>query len=502
MADVGGEPAVDPAPSAPPPERRRLHPLTPVLDLFDRNLLAPGVIALGSGGLRILAAALVVIALFRSLSWSRRTWLLEDGVLQVSSGVLARNEQLVPCDRIQQVNLVQKLRHRLFGVASLRVEVAGGGRGSGVELDVLGLDDATELRASLLAAKAEATGGPAPAPPGQGAGLLGDGSVAAAPEGQAWVPSAWPVVRLSTRQLVVAGLTGSELLVLFAFLASATQLLGDLPEGARASAEGVELGIAGPVVTLLLVAGFLVVWLGSAVATSVFRDAGYALDLVGDELHLSRGLLDRKEAVLPLARVQAVQITASPLRRPLGYVSLRVQSASAGTVQEDRRVSVPILPVSQLPAVLELLLPGSSEVPPLEPAPLVARRRAVVRATAPVAVAAVVAAVVAAPVGFVSLVVVPAAVWFGVLTYRGLGHAVGRTHLASRSGALVRRTVVVPLVRAQSTRVRASLLQRRLGLATCLVDVAGPGRRPAVVDVAAATAHDVAGRAVAAVGGR
>lgn len=503
MADAGGPPAVDtPAPSALPPQRRRLHPLTPVLDLFDRNLLAPGVIALGSGGLRILAAALVVIALFRTLSWSRRTWHLEDGVLRVSSGVLARNEQLVPCDRIQQVNLVQKLRHRLFGVASLRVEIAGGGRGSGVELDVLGRDDATELRASLLAAKAEATGGPAPAPAGEGSELFGDGSVAAAPEGQGWVPSAWPVVRLSTRQLVLAGLTGSELLVLFAFLASATQLLGDVPESARASAEGVQLGITGPVVTVLLVAGFLVVWLGSAIATSVFRDAGYALDLVGDELHLSRGLLDRKEAVLPLARVQAVQITASPLRRPLGYVSLRVQSASAGTVQEDRRVSVPILPLSQLPAVLELLLPGSGEVPPLEPAPLVARRRAVVRATAPVAVAAVVAAVVVAPVGLVSLAVVPAAVWFGVLTYRGLGHAVGRTHLASRSGALVRRTVVVPLVRAQSTRVCASLLQRRLGLAICLVDVAGPGRRPAVVDVAADTARDVAGRAVAAVGGR
>lgn len=484
---AAGSPAVvDAAPDATPvealpPAPRRLHPLTPVLDLLDRNLLVPGVIALGSGGARLLVVAAVAIGLVRTLSWRRRTWVLEGGVLRVATGVLARNEQLVPCDRIQQVNLVQKLRHRMFGVAALRVEVAGGGRGSGVELDVLGLDEANELRSRLLLAKAEATESPA--------------------AGHVWVPTAWPVVHLGMRQLVLAGLTGSELLVLFAFAASATQLLGDLPGGARSAAASLELALAGPAVTVLLVVGFVVVWLGSAVATSVLRDAGYALDLVGDELHLRRGLLDRKEAVLPLARVQSVQVTASPLRRPLGYVSLRVQSASAGTEQEDRRVSVPILPVTDLTAVLELLLPGSGALPPLNPAPAAARRRSVVRALVPTAVVVVPVVVWTAPAGLAALGLLPLAAAFGVLAHRGLGHAVGADHVVTRSGALVRRTVVVPMERAQSTRVRSSVLQRRLGLASCVVDVAGAGRRPVARDVAVGSAVEVATRVVAAVGG-
>lgn len=476
-------------PARPASAPQRLHPLTPVVDLFDRNLLAPGVVALGSGGLRLLVAAMVVVGAFRALAWSRTTWALDDGVLRVSSGVLARNEQLVPCDRIQQVNVAHELRHRLFGVAALRVEVAGGGRRSGVELEVLGADAADDLRARLLAAKAGATGTTGP--------VVGT----AAPEPR-WVPAAWPVVHLGTRQLVLAGLTGSELLVLFAFAASATQLVGDLPAGARAAAEGIQLQVAGPLVTALLVVAFLVLWLGSAVAASVLRDAGYQLDLVGDELHLRRGLLDRKEAVLPLARVQSVHVTASPLRRPLGYVSVRVQSASAGTEQEDRRVSVPILPVAQLPAVLELLLPGAAALPPLQPAPEAARRRAVVRAVLPTTVLAGALAALAAPLGTIALTLVPLAAWFGVLAHRGLGHSVGPAHLATRSGALVRRTVVVPLVRAQSTRVRSSPFQRRLGLATCAVDVAGAGRRPTALDVEAADAEDVATRVLAAVGGQ
>ena len=477
-----------------PPAPRRLHPLSPVLDLFDRSLLAPGVIALGSGSVRILVAALVVLGLFRVLAWSRRTYALDEGILRVTSGVLARNEQLVPCDRIQQVNLLQKLRHRLVGVASLRVEIAGGGRGTGVELDVLAMADAVSLREALLAAKAEAFVAPAEA----SAPAVVAGGVAPGPH---WVPAAWPVVRLSNRQLVLAGLTGSELFVLFAFVASALQLLGDRPD-ILPSTEGVAVGAAGPIVTALLVLAFVVVWLGSAIATSVFRDASYALDLVGDELHLSRGLLDRKEAVLPLARVQAVQITANPLRRPLGYVSLRVQSAGAGTDQEDRRVSIPILPVAQLRVVLELLLPGSTTVSALAPAPPVARRRAIVRATLPVALPASLIAALAFPLGLAALLLVPVAAAFGELAYRGLGYATGPAHLTTRSGAIVRRTVVVPMIRAQSARVRSSPLQRRLDLATCTVDIAGPGRRPAVIDVAQATADAIRDRVVASVGGR
>ena len=477
-----------------PPEPQRLHPASPLLDLFDRNILAPGIVAFGSGGVRILLAAALVLALARVVTWSRRTYVLDEGVLRVTSGVFSRNEQLVPCDRVQQVNLVQKLRHRLVGVASLRVEVAGGGRGSGVVLDALAVDEAASLRDALLAAKAEALTGSRQEDLASASGS-GD-----ADEEPRWVPAPWPVARLSWRRLVLAGLTGSELLVLFAFVASAVQLLGDAP--GLLPADGLDLDELGAWATVLLVGAFVVLWLGSAVATSVFRDAGYTLDLVGDELHLARGLLDRKEAVLPLARVQAVQLTANPLRRAIGVLSLRVQSAGAGTDQEDGRVSIPLLAPAELPAVLERLLPGSTAVPPLQAAPKVARRRAIVRSTWPVAVVAVPIAALSAPAGLGALLLVPLAAGFGELSYRGRASAAGPAHLMARSGAIVRRTVVVPLVRGQSVRVRSSPLQRRLGLATCVVDIAGPGRRPTVVDVSQETADAIGARVIGSIGGR
>jgi putative membrane protein len=97
------------------------------------------------------------------------------------------------------------------------------------------------------------------------------------------------------------------------------------------------------------------------------------------------------------------------------------------------------------------------------------------------------------PLAGVPLLVLAAAAGAGAgeLAYRGLGHALVGDHLVTRRGGLMRRTVVVPLAKVQSTRLRATAFQRRAGLASLLVDVAGHGPTPVVTDERAATAADL-----------
>ncbi|MGH9184107.1 MAG: PH domain-containing protein [Acidimicrobiales bacterium] len=468
---------------------RRLHPLSPFFNVvaLARQLVAPGVVALTAGGVRYLLAVVVAVLGVRVVAWWRRCYRLQGGVLHVESGVLVRSQQLVPCDRIQQVNLVRKLRHRLLDVATVRVETAGGGDSS-VELEVVSTEEAHRLRADLLAAR---TTVPPPARAGRGA----DG-VGAEP---AWVPTEWPVVALTYPQLAVAGLTGSELFVFVALLGWAFQLAEELPGDLLGQ---VDLGdvVGGLDLPLALGLGAVLVALSSASAVtwSILRNAGFTLTLVGDELHARRGLLDRREAVLPTGRIQAVRVTASPLRRAVGYVSVRLQSAGLGTESEERRVAVPILPAADLDRVLGLVLPGAV-LPPLRRPPRVALHRAVVRWTAPTTAVAVPAAA-AWPPGALALLAVPLAVGLGVATYRGMGHARLGPHLVTRRGALIRRTVIVPAERAQSGRVRATPFQRRVGLATLFVDVAGPGTTPRVKDEEAVVARRLLGQLMAEVG--
>ena len=411
------------------------------------------------------------------LAWRRRTYSLVDGVLRVEGGLVVRSQQLVPCERIQQVNLVQKLRHRALGVAVLDVETAGGD--SGVRLDVLEISEAERLRVVLLAAKARAREGAV----AEADDLDEEGEVSGAGNAPRWVPTPWPVVELTHRQLAVAGVTGVELLVVFALAATASQLLGE----SWSPFDGYDLpalDALGPLLVVGAVLVFLVVWLATAVAASILADSGFRLTLVGDELHVARGLLDRKETSLPLARVQAVRIAASAPRRLLGLVSMRIDSAGRAAGDDDRRMSIPILPVGDLDRVLGLVLPGVGPLPSLRRPPPAARRRALVHHVAPAVLVALVATIVAWPWGGLALVLVPLAAALGLAAYRGLGHASSGAFLVTRSGSFNRRLVVVPLGRVQSARLRATPWQRRAGLATLSVDLAGPGPVPQVIDEA------------------
>jgi putative membrane protein len=85
----------------------------------------------------------------------------------------------------------------------------------------------------------------------------------------------------------------------------------------------------------------------------------------------------------------------------------------------------------------------------------------------------------------------PLAALGGLAGYRGRGHARRGGFLYARQGVAIRVTTVVPVAKAQSGSVRSSLFQRRRGLATLHVDVAGGGPTPKVLDEAEPTAEEL-----------
>jgi len=268
------------------------------------------------------------------------------------------------------------------------------------------------------------------------------------------------------------------------------QALGDAGQNAAESA----LNGARPALsTVLIVVLFgIPVWLAAAAGAAILTDSGFRLTRRADLLHVRRGLLDQREASLAIHRVQVVRIAQNPLRRMLGMVSVTLQSAGgSGAIEgEDSRVTVPILRRDDLDALLTDVLPGAPPLPELRPAPPAARRRAWVRRVGPAAVVVVVVTAVFWPLGALALLLLPVAGVVSELAYRGLGWATVGDHVVARQGGLARETALVPVAKVQSTRVVSSPFQRRAGLATLLVDVAGRGRTPAVVD---AGASDVEG---------
>jgi putative membrane protein len=468
-----------------PSEPRRLHPLTPFFQLLllARQFLVPLVLLLfanrGDAGQFFPLIPVLVITLIGVVRWWRFTYAIVDGRFVIDEGVLTRKQRVVPLDRIQQVEVVRRLRHRILGVAALRVDTAGGGREAEVDLSVVSLDEADRLRSLLLR---EAAARPA------GAGAAPTPTAAPIPAAAPPVPPvpSRTLVTLGVGRLAVAGMTGSELAVMLTIVLWLTQFVDDLPSGVVEGAAERTPTAAAPIAVAVGLALLAVVWFTLAAVAAIVKNYGFAMTRSGADLHVQRGLFDQHQGSLPLHRLQAARIQESAVRRPFGLARLVLQSGGGASGGHGlSRIDVPILDRAGVAGLLHELLPA--DPPPmaaLVAAPPAARRRAILRRAVPTLVVAVGFGVAVAepwtiPLGVLAVVVAAAT---GEVAYRGLGHAWGDDVLLACRGGLRRETDVVPAARAQSSRLRSTPLQRRSGLATLHVEVAGKGRTPAIVD--------------------
>ncbi len=469
-------------------EPRRLHRAAMLIDAIRtirRSLSAfviPGVFFLMSRGLDTRTIALVLLgalvvavlaAVWGFLSWRATTYEVAGGAFRLRRGVLQKNERTIPLDRVQSVDTVQGIIQRLFGVFEVRIESAGGGA-SEPDASLAALD-----RLSVETLRREIEGSDRP-PAEEVAG---------------------PVVlrRLGTRDLLVAGATSGQIGVAFSLIAVAFQFFDDIfPENfAERILETLAPRSVAAIVFLVFVLG-LFAWL-LAIGGTILAYAGFTLSRDGDFLYIKRGLLERREATIPLARIQSVSMVEGALRQPFGLASLRVESAGYG---EDAGVSTTLFPLLSRKEVQGLLLEAAPEfasAPPLNALPRRALRRYVFRSTVPALLLVSVGVLVpylvfdlAAWVFAVLFLVVPAAL-HGWLRYRDAGWALERDRLVVRSRLLSRTTAVAPRRRLQWRATVRSPLQRRAGLATFQAQVAsgGGGAELQVTDLGSAAADSL-----------
>ncbi len=458
-----------------------------------RGLIGLVLVALALGQPRLIVLVVAVGAVSGIVDWFRRTWSFDGTTITLDEGVISRTYRRVPVSRIQHVEVNEPFLHRLVGFAVVRVETAGAAGQSEVIVDALERREAGQLQQAIVAARARALAGSVE-PARVGSEEPSDPSAVGLPP-----PPPPPsteeavVLRLGTGRVMLAGVTGSNLLVVFAVMAALFDTIGRLP---REVASSVEDQAGSVVASLGFLAGalaLLALALVAAAMSAVATHHGLSVVRSGDELRLRRGLFERRDAVVPLARVQAVTIRQNPAQRVLGMSSLQIRSAGSASEGDDR-LSIPLATPSEVDLLLDATVGRPVAVSGLVDAPIAARSRRVVRRA--VAVMPILAVVAWFRPAFpdlaasVAVAVVVVAVW-GVDAYRNLGHRYDGDVLVTRWGSLARRTVVVSVPRVQSIRIGSSPFQRQRDLASLRVDLAGRGVPPVVLDQSTVRCHDL-----------
>lgn len=488
---------------------RRLHPLSFVFDIVGqvRQFVVPaGVVLVGAGSagldwqvwLVLLVIPSAVLALVRALTFRYR---FDPGELVITSGLIFRNERHVPYGRIQNIDAVQNVLHRLLRVVEVRIET-GGGNEEEARMRVLPLPALDEMRERVFAGRA---GGAADAAAG----------AVAAP-----TVERRPVLALGPRELLLAGFIDSRGLIIVGaafgllwevglFDSTLGMVFGksDVEANGRSLVRQVIRALLGGsvpslgriAVLVLAFAAFVFVIRLLSMCWSLIRLWGFRLHRAGDDLGTEFGLFTRVMATIPLRRIQTVTVRESPLHRVFKTASIRVDSAGGdgGTGSATRRESLaPIIRRADLPRVLAEVLPdvdvAGATWRPVDP-------RGFWRALKGSLVL-----VVCLTLPFILLlrwwtfawaaVLVAWAVVHARLYVKHLGWGVGDQAVLFRSGWLWRELSVARFNKIQAVTLRESPFDRRARMASVAVDTAGAAdasHRVAIPYLARSTADEL-----------
>ncbi|HEU0301778.1 MAG TPA: PH domain-containing protein [Longimicrobium sp.] len=481
---------------------RRLHPLTLGFAAVGiaRQMIWPalaGGFGLGDGQLaRMVPIVIVVLAvpalLGAAAKYALYRWRLDGDELLLRSGVVNRQNRVIPLARVQNVEVRQSLVQRLCAVAELRVETAGTGQQAEAVLSVLGVGEAQALRGELLARRR------AHAPV---AALAADAGAAEAVTDAGARPAAPPLAKLSTWDVLLAGATANEAGVIAAALAGLLQFADDLPGGVvKSVAERAIERMDGAVFLLGTVAVVLFLLLGwlISIAGAVVRYHGFTLAVDGGEMRKRYGLLTVHEASVPLQRVQAIRVEETFLRRWLGLASLMIETAGGSPGQAGgAEAFVPITRTGDVGRLVRGIF-GEADVDAAEFTRVHPRaERRILRRYlvwflvlwAPFWVARELHIQPGGALAPYVAVFLPLVWLMARWQYRNRGWALPPGYVMARSGVMNRITWIVPDRKLQTLHLRETPFQRRLGLSTLVVDTAAGGRQASVIDLAHSTAR-------------
>ncbi|HEY2442199.1 MAG TPA: PH domain-containing protein, partial [Streptosporangiaceae bacterium] len=372
----------------------------------------------------------------------------------IDTGLLRRESRRFPLSQVQAIDVIQTGLARVLGLAEIRLRMAGAGASEG-RLACLPRAEAEQLRERLLSMSrvtGPAAAGTPVAQPGTGSAAVGS-----APPSRAAGQSA-------AGQLAGAGAQASERQL---FRVRSGRLAASIVLSRAGAFAAIVIGAMAAVVAATGKPGILASFLpfGLGIVLAVWRqfngEYGTVIAAAPDGLRLRSGLVQTTAETIRPGRVQAVRLVQPLVWRAFGWCRLEVDVAGRRQRRENESESQrlrAVIPVGSLAEADQLL----GELLTARPAPT---RRP--------------------PAG---------ARWKAPLTYHFLGWDGDNRYVVASRGRVCRKTTWVPLEKVQSFRWVQGPVQRRLGLASVRLDVAGRRVAARIEDRGAAEARDILGR--------
>ncbi|CAG9623369.1 PH domain-containing protein [Sutcliffiella rhizosphaerae] len=465
-------------------EKRRMHPAAIVVGFFRqlRELLFPIILFIffGSTGDGFFGTIYIIVMgiwflgliIYGILSWFRFFYWIEDGEFRIESGIFVKKRRFIRQERIQTIDTSEGIIQRLFGLVKVQVETAGGGNEAEAVLTAVTKEEAISLKEELLNKKKE-----------EETDSIGEESLQPAEQ----VEAPRPTFAITWKALFIVGTTSGGIgVVLSAMAAFLSQFDQIVPYERLMDRFGSFLQTSVFLIASLVFVVLFLSWLIS-IAMTMFKYGNFTVIKKEDELHISRGIIERRQLTIPLERIQAIRLSQNILRQPFGFTTVYVESAgsSGGKEADFSTILFPLIKTSEAENLLKEFVPSYKFSNELHVLPKRSLIRYMIRVIVPALIISTPIAYFFQPYGYFAFLSLGLAALLGYSQYKTAGWGVVNEQLQLSYRHLSKNTVLLSKKRIQSFEQKQSFFQGRQKLYTISASIktGNGGKDFRVVDV-------------------
>ncbi len=419
------------------------------LSSLDMNLFQSILILAG-----IIAAVFLISVFYQYLYWKNYDYTFSEGSLNIKRGVIKKENRRIPLRRIQNIDISKNIVQRFLGIAQVNFETAGG----------------SETEASLKYIEVEQLP------------LIQNLIKSRVLDERKEEKSKGPLFALSNDDLILMSVISMDKKVFGGSLTIISIVVGE-----SVAAYASDLGTY--TVPLFLFGLFLLAWAGSAVF-NFFKYYDFKLWRSKNVLEYERGLLNRYNGSIPIKKIQTLSVEENPLKRMLGYASLKVETAGYAKKTSKKRGSEVAIPLASRKDIITFGrdIENFSELS-LQSIPRRAKKRYAVRYSlilgSFITIAYLINHFIISFDFWYSFLLAPLILIAAHYEWKHKRFSLGDDHFFAVRGFWNRKTVIVPYYRIQNLIESRNILQERWNLSSLILDTAstGGGTEAVAVDI-------------------
>ena len=452
-------------------QRYKLHWVTAVLSVLKtlKEMIVPIVILVFANGfndtgkwyldyLTFIIFGVLLILFFATgiIKWKRFVYWFEDDELRIESGLFVKKKRYIPFDRIQSLDYTEGILHRPFNLVKVNIETAGGSASLKAEAELTAITKEAAKRIEQEMAEAKRRK------------LTVAGNIADMDEEQEEIaePAAKVAFAMSGKDLLVLATTsGGVGLILSGGILFISQFAEFLPiDWMYEEVSGfVKLGLV--IVGVVVLLGLLVVW-GISVAMTFLAYYNFSVSVDDEDIVITRGLIEKKRATVPLNRVQSVRIIENPIRQIFGYVTVVIDNAGGGLGEGAKINLFPLVKKKVVNSSLKEIFPDLCLDEPTKKLPA-RSKRFYYRIDFLWMIPAVGAMIYFFfPYGLLSLLIIPIIILWGLWQQRSAAYGIFGNQLTMRFRGISLQTAYMTKKRIQSMEIKQNYFHRRRRVAT------------------------------------